>query len=317
MSIDFANVKQLVYEGTEVYETTRKSNGAYLWTKPLGKLTITGSVLVGGSYSITRTNKLSPYSTTGSINSGATVYYGDTIKLTAVPNEGFKVVGDGVKETTFTIKNNEIPNYCYMNQDFEFARDSITAPIISNLRSTTTANLTSIIFDVKNDNLEDVSMSYYVYDTEGELLVGYDDERTINSKTTVYNVSTSWATEEFPWAGTLKVVFEIEGGTTGETSEAFDFRTPLAQATISYAVEGGKKVVVVQNPNDRVVYADLYYLNGQTWEIITLRHMVAANHGSSIEIPSTLSGNVYFTVNLKVNSPKYKPSQTVAVLNVG
>ena len=75
-------------------------------------------------------------------------------------------------------------------------------------------------------------------------------------------------------------------------------------------------MVVVQNPNDMTVYADLYYLNGQTWEIITLRHMVAANHGSSIEIPSTLSGNVYFTVNLKVNSPKYKPSQTVAVLNV-
>ena len=204
-----------------------------------------------------------------------------------------------------------------MYQEFEFARDSIIAPIISNIRHSTTANLTHLGFDVKNDNLEDVSMSYYVYDTEGELLVGYDDERTINSKTTASNVNTSFETTEFPWAGTIKVVFEIEGGTTGETSEAFDFRTPLAQAAISYAVEGGKKVVVVQNPNDRVVYADLYYLNGQTWEIITRGYMVAANHNSSIQIPSTLSGNVYFTVNLKVNSPQYKPSQTIAVLNVG
>lgn len=315
--IDFANVKQLLCGGTEIYESTRKSNGAYLWTKPLGKLTITGSVLIGGSYSITRTNKLSPYSTTGSINSGATVYYGDTIKLTAVPHEGYKVVGNGVKETTFTIKNNEIPNYCYMDQEFKFARDSITAPIISNIRHSTTANLSFLSFDVKNDNLEDVSMSYYVYDTEGTLLVGYDDERTIDSKTTANNVSTSWVTEEFPWTGTLKVVFEIEGGATGETSEAFDFRTQLAQATISYAIEGGKKVVVVQNPNDMTVYADLYYLNGQTWEIIALGRMVAANRGSSIEIPSTLSGNVYFTVNLKVNYPNYKPSQFVTVLNVG
>ena len=210
MSIDFANVKQLIYEGTEVYESTRKSNGAYLWTKPLGKLTITGSVLVGGSYSITRTNKLSPYSTTGAINSGAMVYYGDTIKLTAVPNEGYKVVGDGVKEATFTIKNNEIPNYCYMTQNFEFAKDSITAPIISNVRNSTLADRISIIFDVRNDNLEDVSMSYYVYDTEGALLVGYDDERTIDGKTSAFNVSTSWATEEFPWAGTIKVVFEMK-----------------------------------------------------------------------------------------------------------
>ena len=315
--IDFANVKQLIIKGTEVYEATRKSNGAYLWTKPLGKLTITGSVLVGGSYSITRTNKLSPYSITGSINSGATVYYGDTIKLTAVPHEGYKVVGDGVKETTFKIETNEIPANCYMTQNFEFAKDSITAPIISNVRNSTLADRTSIIFDVRNDNLEDVSMSYYIYDTEGALLVGYDDARTIDGKTSAFNVSTSWATEEFPWAGSIKVVFEIEGGATGETSEAFDFRTQLAQATISYAIEGGKKVVVVQNPNDMTVYADLYYLNGQTWEVIALRRMVAANHGSSIEIPSTLSGNVYFTVNLKVNYPNYKPSQFVTVLNVG
>lgn len=315
--IDFANVKQLIIKGTEVYEATRKSNGAYLWTKPLGKLTITGSVLVGGSYSITRTNKLSPYSTTGSINSGATVYYGDTIKLTAVPHEGYKVVGDGVKETTFKIETNEIPANCYMTQNFEFAKDSITAPIISNIRNSTLADRTSIIFDVRNGNLEDVSMSYYVYDTEGALLVGYDDARTIDGKTSAFNVSTSWATEEFPWAGAIKVIFEIEGGATGETTEAFDFRTQLAQATISYAIEGGKKVVVVQNPNDMTVYADLYYLNGQTWEVIALRRMVAANHGSSIEIPSTLSGNVYFTVNLKVNYPNYKPSQFVTVLNVG
>lgn len=315
--IDFANVKQLVYKGTEVYEATRKSNGAYLWTKPLGKLTITGSVLIGGSYSITRTNKLSPYSTTGSINSGATVYYGDTIKLTAVPHEGYKVVGEGVKETTFTIKNNEIPNYCYMNQDFEFARDSITAPIVTSIRYVDHDSQISFIFNVENDNLEDVSMSWYVYDGDGVQVVGFDDERTIPRKEVALNVQTMISSDVFPWHGTLKVIFEIEGGATGETSEAFDFRTQLEQATISYAIEGGKKVVVVQNPNDMTVYADLYYLNGQTWETIALRRMVAANHGSSIEIPSTLSGNVYFTVNLKVNYPNYKPSQFVTVLNVG
>lgn len=313
MSIDFANVKQLIYEGTEVYESTRKSNGAYLWTKPLGKLTITGSVLVGGSYSITRTNKLSPYSTTGSINSGAMVYYGDTIKLTAVPNEGYKVVGNGVKETTFKIETNEIPTNCYMYQNFEFARDSLTAPIISNIRQSTTANLTSLSFDVRNDNLEDVSMSYYVYDTEGELLVGYDDERTIDSKTTVYNVGTSWVTEEFPWAGTLKVVFEIEGGTTGETSQDYDFRTQLAQASV---VLNTNKTLTVSNPNSVMAYADIYYLDGQTWQLITGGLGIPAN-GKATSLPLDISktGDVYFTINLISRDPRYKSSQLVTILN--
>lgn len=88
----------IFYGATDL--TVLKYGTTAVWGKPFS-LTVQQSF--GSEYSIHRNISPNQHASTGNITSGATVYYGDTLTITATPASGYKLV-------SFTINGTEYAN---------------------------------------------------------------------------------------------------------------------------------------------------------------------------------------------------------------
>lgn len=88
----------ITYNGTDL--TVLKYGTTAVWGKPFS-LTVQQSF--GSEYRIHRDTSPNQHATISTIGSGSTVYYGDTITITAIPASGYKLV-------SFTINGTEYAN---------------------------------------------------------------------------------------------------------------------------------------------------------------------------------------------------------------
>lgn len=100
MTLYFNNVlpTAIKYNGTDL--TVLKYGTTAVWGKPFS-LTVQQSY--GSEYRIHRDISPNQHATISTISSGSTVYYGDTITITAIPASGYKLV-------SFTINGTEYAN---------------------------------------------------------------------------------------------------------------------------------------------------------------------------------------------------------------
>lgn len=100
MALNFNGVEPTVikYNGTDL--TVLKYGTTAVWGKPFS-LTVQQSF--GSEYRIHRDTSPNQHATISTIASGSTVYYGDTITITATPASGYKLV-------SFTINGTEYAN---------------------------------------------------------------------------------------------------------------------------------------------------------------------------------------------------------------
>lgn len=84
------------YNGTDL--TVLKYGTTAVWGKPFS-LTVQQSF--GSEYSIHRNISPNQHASTGNITSGATVYYGDTLTITATPASGYKLVSFTINGTEY------------------------------------------------------------------------------------------------------------------------------------------------------------------------------------------------------------------------
>lgn len=100
MALYFNNVMPtaIKYNGTDL--TVLKYGTTAVWGKPFS-LTVQQSF--GSEYRIQRDTSPNQHANISTISSGSTVYYGDTITITAIPASGYKLV-------SFTINGTEYAN---------------------------------------------------------------------------------------------------------------------------------------------------------------------------------------------------------------
>lgn len=89
---------KVVQNGTTTDLTALKYGTTAVWGKPFS-LTVQQSF--GSEYSIHRDISPNQHASTGNITSGATVYYGDTLTITATPASGYKLVSFTINGTEY------------------------------------------------------------------------------------------------------------------------------------------------------------------------------------------------------------------------
>lgn len=98
MALYFNNVlpTAITYNGTDL--TVLKYGTTAVWGKPFS-LTVQQSF--GSEYRIHRDTSPNQHATISTIGSGSTVYYGDTITITATPASGYKLVSFTINGTEY------------------------------------------------------------------------------------------------------------------------------------------------------------------------------------------------------------------------
>lgn len=107
-----------------ILEATQNGTTTVVWGKPFSLIYTAGS---NSTISVSRTSSPNQHASIGALSSGATVYYGDVLSITATPNSGYKI-------TSFTINGTE-----YGNEQTSAVTQLITVTSAVNVASTTSS----------------------------------------------------------------------------------------------------------------------------------------------------------------------------------